>query len=426
MTSRKERTLLKSTQTEKEWGNYWFENVILKHLNPEQPTWQLLHTWGLITGNPNTTIEIVESHKHLPWDWSRICWSLIKSVDFVLNNHQSIPMDWRALSDNENISLENIEKNLHLPWDFSRISCRDGLTLEFVRRHQDKDWDILSLSKQASFWEDINKNAQNYCVLSAIDNPRITLEFIERHIDIYKRDEYSWYLYEIFTMRIATIEFIERHLDHLISTGKSECINHNPNVTVEFIIKHPEISWDMRKIIINNPNITPESVQIIYGEDKFLWDLYSKRVSFDFAHVPEDKLSDLNWNYLSNSQHVKTAEVIEKYKKYINWSILSSNPFITMEFVCYHPEFQWNCEGLLSNPNCSLEMYEKYKEESKIGLNIFRNQLVAEKEAFIECRFREHLAAYRIQQCWNRARTDPNYALCRKKLEADWAAYVLT
>jgi hypothetical protein len=96
-----------------------------------------------------------------------------------------------------------------------------------------------------------------------------------------------------------------------------------------------------------------------------------------------------------------------------------------MEFVRDHPEYPWNVKGLLLNPNCSLEMYEK--NIGTVSLNvwehIFTQSFVREKEAFIEKRYRDHLSAYRIQQYWNRSLTDPNYALCLKKLEADWLAY---
>lgn len=443
---------MKSTQTEKEWGNYWLENVILKNLEPEHWSDDLLSTWIWIsiTQNANTTIEIVESHIHLPWNWNIVCDSLIKSMDFVLKYHQTIPIDWSVLSTNTNISLENIEENLHLPWDFNRISCRNDLTLEFVRRHPDKEWNMLALSERANLWEDINKNAQNYCVYSAVNNPKITVEFIERHMDLYTKDGFGWYLTQILEMDMIGLDFIERHLELLISVKKSSIISQNPNVTVEFIRKHPDIDWDMYEISSNNPNITPEivmanldldwdidylagrsnfslkDVQNIYGEHQFKWARYSMySLSFNFASVPEDKLSMLNWEYLSQSPHVKTAEVIEKYKKYIDWHMLSLSPHITMKFVNDHPEYPWKSHEFFRNPNCSLEMYEKYKSEvpTHIRLKILDCPLVADKEAFIEERYREHLSAYRIQQCWFRARTDPNYALCRKKLEADWGEY---
>jgi hypothetical protein len=83
------------------------------------------------------------------------------------------------------------------------------------------------------------------------------------------------------------------------------------------------------------------------------------------------------------------------------------------------PEFPWCYLYIPSNPNCNLAMLDKYKEFSTFH-KIAAKSLETDKEAFIKQRYREHLAAYRIQQYWILVRTDPNYALCRKKLEADW------
>lgn len=445
MTTRKERTVQFTNEIEREWSYYWFENAILKNLKAEHldDDYYNEFIWIEITRNPNTTIEIVESYINLPWNWNIICYSLIKSLDFVLRNYQSVPNDWRALSINMNISLDDIEKNLHLPWVWSTISCRDDLTPEFVVRHPDKNWDLLALSERANFWEDINKNAQKYCVCSAVNNPKITVEFIERHLDIYTQDENEWYLTQILQMGMIGIDFIERHLELLISTHKAHLISHNPNVTVEFIIKHPEIDWDMHTISATNPHITPEIVEahpvlkwdwdmlIIrsnfspeeHPEFPWNWQRYSDcNAGFDFNCVPDEKLSMLNWDYLSQSKHMQNVEVIEKYKKYINWRKLSANVFITMNFVNEHPDYPWNSEGLLMNPNCSLEKYETLKQHvpNYIQIKIFEKSLKTDKDAFIERKYRKYLAAYRIQQYWIRVNTDPNYALCRNKLEADW------
>lgn len=450
MTTRKERTVQFTTKTEKEWSYYWFNNVILKHLKAEHLIDNLntKFIWIEITRNPNVTIEIVKSYIHLPWNWGVICYSLIKTFDFVLHNYQSVPINWNALSINLNISLDDIETNPHLPWVWKAISSRDDLIQEFVRRHPEKDWDILALSERANLWDDINKNAQNYSVLSAVHNPNITVEFIERYMDIYTKHDNEWNLIRILQMDMIGLDFIERHIELLISVKKSSLISHNPNVTVEFIIKHPEIWWDMTVIARDNPNITQEIVianpelnwdwYILVIRPNFslrvrqepvfelFWERYTFNPEFNFSCVPDEKLLSLNWECLSQSKHIQTIEVIEKYKKYINWRKLSASEFITMKFVDDHPDYPWHDEGLLMNPNCSLETYETYKQyvTTNVQLQIFKKSLKTDKEAFIFPKIREYLSAYRIQQCWFRARTDPNYALCRKKLEADWEEYV--
>ena len=69
-------------------------------------------------------------------------------------------------------------------------------------------------------------------------------------------------------------------------------ISFNPNVTMDFIDKHPEKPWDWC-YVSNNPNLTMEFVE---------------------------KHPDKPWN----------------------WGCISDNPNLTMEFVEKHPEKPWN------------------------------------------------------------------------------------
>ncbi len=96
-----------------------------------------------------------------------------------------------------------------------------------------------------------------------------------------------------------------------------------------------------------------------------------------------------------------------------------------MKFVANHPEFPWVHENLPMNMNCTLEILNRYKDprHSTHQHIVNTKPLLADKEAFIEREYTRHLAAYRIQQYWIRVRTDPNYAICRKKLERDFAEY---
>jgi hypothetical protein len=212
------------------------------------------------------------------------------------------------------------------------------------------------------------------------------------------------------------VEFIKKHPE--IWWDMTVISRDNSNITPEIVIANPELNWNWDMLIIR-PNFSPREHLELFPWD---WHRYSSNPGFDFDCVLNEKLPRLNWDYLSQSKHIQTAEVIEKYKNYINFRKLSASEFITMKFVSDHPDYPWSSEGLLFNPDCSLEMYEKYKDmlPQHFQLKIFEKSLTTEKAAFIDPKIREYLAAYRIQQWWIRVRTDPNYALCRKKLEADW------
>ena len=389
--------------------------------------------WIQITRNSNTTIELVESYINLPWRWDIVCYSLIKSIDFVKRHVGSSCLVWPSLSGNKNISLNDIESNLHLPWNWKNISSRDDITDEFVKRHADKEWDITALSERANLWEDINKNTQNYCVLSAVNNPNITIEFIERHIEIYETQD--WYIRQIASMKIVTLDFIEKHLNILYGSWLSS----NPNLTIEFMRKYPDEDWDMRKFSRCNPTVTPELVsnnpefnwdwEVLstrsnfspreHPEFQWNWKGYSRNENFNFECVPEDKLCELDWKCISQTK-ITTLPQIIKYSIYINWEQLTVSEYTTMNMIDNAPEFPWCYKYVPSNPNCNLVMLDKYKEFSTF-YKMAGKSLETDKEAFIERRYRKHLSAYRIQQYWNLVRTDLNYALCRKKLEEDWA-----
>jgi hypothetical protein len=433
MTSRKERTLsIRNT-----WSLAWFETVVLPNL-PRGVTGY--YGWMEITRSPNTTLDLIKLFPNLPWSAGIVSFDLIKSIDFIKENPDFPFLDWSILTHNEHISLKDIDDNPHFPWDYETMSYRVDLTFEFVKKHSDKNWNYMKLSEQGDLWEDINKNAQNYCVYAATHNPRITLEFIERHLDLYVEAE--WYLNYIAGMRMVTLEFIEKH----IGIFKTANIGKNPNVTLEFIQKHKINLTDEMICSFSefNPSVSPELVKnnphVLWSWSKlsarenfcprenpeFPWDWrgYTMNPKFKFENVPEEHLDKLNWYTISN-MHKLTIEQLNKYTRYIEWLHFTRNPHVTMKFVSEHPEFPWVYENLPDNDNCTLEILNRYKHRDNLmqQYRVFTKSLAVDKEAFIEREYRRHLAAYRIQQRWNLARTDPNYALCRKKLERDFDEY---
>lgn len=443
MISRKERTLSVRNQVNEEWSFYWFNNVILANLRAEHLI-KNVNTdviWIGITLNPNTTLELIKYYVNLPWDDYLISKNLIKSIDFIKENPDFPFLNWSILSYNENISLKDIDDNPQFPWDYKNMSCRTDLTHEFVKKNIDKNWDYMMLSEREDLWDDINKNAQNYCVYSAIHNPRITLEFIERHLDLYLQQD--WYLNEIARMKIVTQEFIEKHIEIFKKTS----IALNPNVTPEFLKKHNfDIVHDMYISSVYseyNPSVTPEMVRkhpdVLWNWDKlsarenfcprenpdFPWDWgsYTKNPKFKFENVPEQHLNKLNWDTIS-LHHKLTIEQINIYSDYIRWNHFTINPHVTMKFVTDHPEFPWVHKNLWLNVNCTINIINHYKNEIWPISPIYNLSLAFDKEVFIVNKYKRHLAAYRIQQQWDLARTDPNYSLCEKKLERDFELYV--
>jgi hypothetical protein len=386
-----------TNQFETDWQYYWFKTIVLANLDFETTEFASAFIWINITSNPNTTIELVEHHIKLPWRWDIVCSSLIKSIDFVERN-PTAPINWGSLSLNPNITLDIIDNNIGHPWDWDTISSREDVTIEFYKKHENKPWNMKNLSELANLWEDISINTSKYCVFMATYNPRITLEFIERHLDIYLK--HDWYISKILTMKIVTLEFIEKHINKFDDYIYK--LSSNPNLTLEFMKNHPK-NWNMSRfstvvapeIVANNPSIQwdwqklsarPEFSPKEYP-NTWHWHAYSCNPNFDFDNVPDDKLSDLDWLHIS--RWLKIPD-IEKYLKYISWSHMSISAYITMDFIRKNPQYPWVFSSIKNNnPNCDIELHKLHVPNS---YDRMKQHFKADKEAFIERRRREFTA----------------------------------
>ena len=93
--------------------------------------------------------------------------------------------------------------------------------------------------------------------------------------------------------------------------------------------------------------------------------------------------------------------IIEKnINKPWTWLLLSYNKHITMEFIKKYPKKPWNCGWVSRN---------LYKEE---------------KDEFILKKYKEYLAAYKIQQFYFHRRLNPIYALCRNQVNRFYDNYI--
>ena len=108
-----------------------------------------------------------------------------------------------------------------------------------------------------------------------------------------------------------------------------------------------------------------------------------KRTSL-FRNQVEKEWSEYYWKFLL------------KHPDKLNWEWISCNPNITMDIIQKTPYKSWNWNGISRNP------------------------FNYEKELFIEKRMKEYLAAYRIQQIWNRVLSDPYYHIGFRKMNRDY------
>jgi len=88
-------------------------------------------------------------------------------------------------------------------------------------------------------------------------------------------------------------------------------------------------------------------------------------------------------------------EFVLKYSDKLDWMSISSNPNITMDIIEKYPDKPWDWHGISRNP------------------------FNYEKELFIEKRMKKYLAAYKIQQYYWKALTNPYCRIGLNKVNRD-------
>lgn len=139
----------------------------------------------------------------------------------------------------------------------------------------------------------------------------------------------------------------------------------------QYIKDHPDKKWSYR-CLGDSPNITWKTIQ---ENPNNLWICsYDKRKNycadqgtvFDWEPIPEnldDKLSDLDYLYLSANPNI-TWEIIQNNPdKPWNYYHLSSNPIITWEIIQNNPDKPWSYRCLSENPNITWKMVESKPNE---------------------------------------------------------------
>jgi hypothetical protein len=147
-------------------------------------------------------------------------------------------------------------------------------------------------------------------------------------------------------------------------------VSSNPGITMEDVQANPDYPWDIIGLS-KNPNLTID--YIVRNYDKY-WDWFG--VVCNPNIMLEDILTHIN---------------LPLRQLYLTWNSLTSiisayNPNITMKFIDQNPH-TW--------------------------VDSIRNPLTREKHRF----YREHMAAYHIQSKWHIASTNPEYRLCKSRLE---------
>ena len=273
--------------------------------------------------------------------------------NFIIRNQNYI--SWLSIFCNNHLTLELVSNNLNLPWVWSDIDKWPNLTAEFININLEKGTFKLDEINIDGILRNKNVNINNlnfdlipfkeYYVESLINNPYITWSKLKEYNKKYEK--YFCFEFQLNLEYQFTVEEIEENLE--IELVPWICMSHCKNLTLDFIIEHNYLDWNLRGLVLRFEN-GPEITKLLEGcSDKdFIWgDIFSNK----FVEV----------------------EDIEKFVKNINnplilasFTSIWTNPNITYEFIKKYKNYIKNWYSVMNNPNITVEIIEEIINDSWI------------------------------------------------------------
>jgi hypothetical protein len=218
----------------------------------------------------------------------------------------------------------------------------------------------------------------------------------------------------------------------------------NKNITIEDILKYPQIEWNYNMISNCNKNLTFDVA--LDCEEIGLWTSISGNENITIDIIEEYPDFEWDYSYLSSNKRIPIQYVLNNITK--PWNLYNVMSFlnISIKDIENNPDFDWdydllsdndhikftdiiNNENMRNKPwnydklsaNMSMNEIDKYKYlfTFKIIYSINKNTFDKDREEFVTNSYKEHLAAFRIQNRWRNARVNPNTKLCKKRLERE-------
>jgi hypothetical protein len=147
----------------------------------------------------------------------------------------------------------------------------------------------------------------------------------------------------------------------------SNIICQNPNA-MEFLKKHPEkINW---YVLSRNYDLI-EILKLNHNDINIDWWTVSTNPHPETIPLLLKNPNKICWQSLATNTNKKAVELLEKNPEKIDWMYLSGNPpainLLHQNLTKIDLRELW---GLLSNPNITIELFEKYNKMQKMHNNI--------------------------------------------------------
>ena len=449
------------------WNNITdFQNISIKFFEKHlDKPWN----FSFVQEIKGFTLDIFLKYPNIQWDWIRISRNSKTSLDFI-ESHLELPWEWgfNGISSNPNLTMDFVNKYLKLGYDyhFDFNSVFKNIKNKVIDK-------LLKSSKQHLA---LNTEYEKLLELLNIYEHKFDMDFVSRTAYINQEilDKYPniWWNWEILPENIdITADIIENNIERIFQYVEqfddgedlyyakkyiSEIIQKNPNITLDcidkilkknigFITSYETLSTKINvKIsdIFDIDNLYDKISGINYEGTRYymLGKIYRKAYNPILTQSPKViiynpnlTLNDIlersglgwNWTIVANRFYIS----IDNMKKLnLTPQIISKNEHYPLEEIDKHNELDWDWYWIFkNNQTITIDFIEKYIGKIRLNKQIeIINTLITkpfyehDQNKFILEQYKKYIMAYRIQQHYFKAITDPNYQMARKKINNDY------
>jgi hypothetical protein len=381
--------------------------------------------------------------------WEEYWW---KNMERLIVELEISDDECRKLSYSPHITQKRIEESNLVDkfyLDFDNLYLSHVIDREFIKKHgivvavDTASYDNLTFDNMATVLPDFHTWHP-----SDVTGVMPIVE-IEAHIE-----DYPWAWRVLSTKRDVTLDFVVKWF----SNHGVEMDSRYINASLKDIKKHEDY-WlkhiDWKSYVEWNTSMTREIVHAYF--EIICKNLESNR-QFNSGFM-QHLTFEMYLYYIGLTDNfaapaIITTEIITSALLHGDRFLsFQSNGDVNLSIAEKYPEVAWNMYGLANNPSNTVEIYKKYAEhvmpvhirriagnltfdyliEHKDDIKTLRvhpyttpNKLLCEEytyeeKSFKERKYREHMAAYCIQQWWLRVTSDPSNPVCRRRLEREYA-----
>lgn len=307
--------------------------------------------------------------------------------------------EWRFLSDNHNIIVDRIPKNVYNDIDWFFLSQNPSITIDFVVKNIQRGWYWMSLSSHPNIsFDDIMK----FSYLSW-SWPTIYL-FHANEENMNKYPSIPWYTRE------KSLDDIDTIFEETFSKIQCEFVNdtdfklfwrqYSQIVSLNIIEKYIDAPWSIDELC-KNSHLTLDFIITYYI--RFKW----------------------NFNILSTNINLCIDDIIRLKHLPWEWERVSAHPRLCIQHILQCPTIPWNIKKFCMYGTIEYDDIRKYPlfpwDWKFLGFN---NNIFNIQDKYIYAYIQKQISACKIQRAWFRCNTNPEYAVCKKRLMKEYMKMV--